>query len=264
MDSGSRLINWRFGLKQFQMVVALFAFASSSAASQAPANAHKSAFGTGWECNRGFAQSGDQCIQVQIPPNAELDVFGHGWQCRRGYAQTGDACIQVRIPGNAHLDVFGHGWECDRGFRQQANGCVSVLVPEHAHLDVFGHGWECNSNYKQQGSGCIVMSPQESQEAQQRQRELIQRFAVQQRALDSVDWSNCNSELDRLRRSARDASDLASAVESAKNSYDSCRGDRSNDCSSERSHYESERSNFAGELDTVMSRYKSALSSCGR
>jgi hypothetical protein len=235
MDSAFRLLNARSCMDRLLLVVALLAFGSQAAASQQqiPANAHKSMFGTGWECNRGFARSGDQCVAVQIPQNAELDVFGHGWQCRRGYVQTSDACVPVRIPANAHLDLFGHGWECD-------------------------------SNYKRQDSGCIAMSAEEAKAAQQRQRELIQKFATQRRALDSLDWSGCNSELDRLRRSARDASDQASAVESAKSSYDSCRRDRSNDCSNEQSHYESERSNFVSELDTVMSRYKGALSSCGQ
>ena len=65
-------------MKRFFVIVALFAMQSFGIASQQPipANAHKSLFGTGWECNRGFAQRGEECVPVQVPPNAELDVFG--------------------------------------------------------------------------------------------------------------------------------------------------------------------------------------------
>ena len=188
-------------MKHVLAVVFLFVMPSFGASQERmPANAHKNILGTGWECNRGFAQRGGECVPVRVPPNAELDVFGHDWQCRRGYAQVAGACSPVQIPANAHLDVFGHGWECDRGFRQQAGSCVSFAMPAHAHLNVFGHGWECDNNYKQQDGGCTVMSPQEVQEAQRRDREMVQRLAERRRALDSVDWSACNDELDRLRR----------------------------------------------------------------
>jgi hypothetical protein len=247
------------------VLLALCCRGPSHAASQEriPANAHKNLLGTGWECNRGFQQRGDSCVPVQIPANAQLDILGHGWECRRGYSQNGRTCEPVRIPANAHLDILGHGWECDRGFREQANGCVRVIVPAHAHLDVLGHGWECDANYKHQRDSCTPMSPGEIQEAQRTYRELAQRFAAQRRALEAVDWSSCNYELDRLRRRARDAADKATQVESAKSNYESCRARGTGDCSSDRSSYDSAVSSFAGELDGVMSSYKSVLNSCG-
>jgi chromosome segregation ATPase len=107
------------------------------------------------------------------------------------------------------------------------------------------------------------MSSQEIEETQRKYRELAARLAAQSRALEAVDWADCNSELDRLRRAARDASDNASEVESAKSEYESCRDERRRDCSSERSQYEGELQGFTSELDTVVSRYKGALSSCG-
>jgi hypothetical protein len=51
-----------------------------------PANARKSTFGSGWECNRGFGQSGNQCVAVEVPatpsPLPMLLEGGSGAQLR--------------------------------------------------------------------------------------------------------------------------------------------------------------------------------------
>lgn len=122
---------------------------------QIPLNAGLDVYGHGWTCNRGYRQSGNECLSVLIPANAELDVYGHGWTCSRGYRQSGNECVLVQIPVNAELDVYGHGWTCSRGYKQSGNGCAPVQIPQNAGLDVYGHGWTCNRGYRQAGSECV-------------------------------------------------------------------------------------------------------------
>ena len=132
-----------------------------------PTNAHRSTLGTGWECDRGHRQSGNQCIAVQIPLNAHLDFLGHAWECDRGFRQTGVTCVAVQVPRNGHIDFLGHGWECDRGFRQSGPECMAVGIPPNARLDFLGNAWECNSGFKPQSGACVAMTAQEVSQAQQ-------------------------------------------------------------------------------------------------
>ena len=92
-----------------------------------PANAHVDVYGTGWDCNRGFRKSGNECVEVKIPLNANIDVYGSGWDCDRGYRKVGNECVPVKVPENAHIDVYGSGWDCDREYQQVGNECVSFV-----------------------------------------------------------------------------------------------------------------------------------------
>ncbi len=235
-----------------------------------PTNAHLDFVGNGWECDRGFHQVGTGCQAVSLPANAQLDFVGHGWECRRGFRQVGLACEAVGVPLNAHLDFVGHGWECDRGFQQVGGSCQPVTVPTNAHLDFVGHGWECDKGFRRQMNGCAAMTAAEILAAQRAEANLITQLRQRQQSLDLVDWSSCSSELDRLRRAARDAGDQATTVESAKDEYETCQRRQTsqeradNSCASKRTEYESARSEADSQVDTVMSRIKSVTASCGR
>lgn len=129
-----------------------------------PTNAGLDVYGHNWTCNRGFKQSGTECVAVQIPVNGELDVYGHGWTCSRGFKSSGNACVAVNVPENGILDVYGHGWTCSRGYRQSGNTCAPVLIPENGELDVYGHGWTCSRGYKSSGSSCVAVNIPENGE----------------------------------------------------------------------------------------------------
>lgn len=87
-------------------------------------------------------------------------------------------------------------------------------------------------------------------------------------ASHAADWDSCADDLDRLRRAARDATDVAERVKSAAADLENCRreprfydsyGDR---CSSKSSDYESEVSTLSSELDTVSRRVRDVSYSC--
>jgi hypothetical protein len=61
-----------------------------------------------------------------IPANAKLNVFDNDWECQRGYRQSGAECIAVQLPQNAKLNVFGNDWECTYGYRRNGNECIPV------------------------------------------------------------------------------------------------------------------------------------------
>ena len=135
------------------MILLIFCFwAVSSSAQDIPKNAHKNTYGTGWECDRGYYKSGNECLQVQIPENAQLNYYGHGWECKRGFYKSGKKCLPVQIPKNAQLNYYGHGWECKRGFYKFGSKCVAVQIPENAQLNYYGHGWECKRGFYKSGN----------------------------------------------------------------------------------------------------------------
>lgn len=87
-------------------------------------------------------------------------------------------------------------------------------------------------------------------------------------SLHAADWDSCADDLDRLRRAARDATEVAERVKSAAEDLENCRrdprfydtpGDR---CSSKSSDYESEASTLSSELDTVSRRVRDVGYSC--
>jgi len=123
-----------------------------------PQNSHKNPYGSGWECNRGFKQVGNECQKVQIPLNAVLDILGHDWECSRGFKNVGNQCVKVILPKNAGLDILGHDWECIRGFQQVGNECQKVLVPANAALDILGHDWECKRGFQRVGNECSKLT----------------------------------------------------------------------------------------------------------
>ena len=85
----------------------------------------------------------------------------------------------------------------------------------------------------------------------------------------AADWNSCADDLDRLRRSARDATDIAERVKSKASELENCRNfpgtfDLMRDrCRSVTSDYESEVSNLQSELDTTDRRVRDVSSSCG-
>jgi hypothetical protein len=81
-------------------------------------------YDSGWQCERGFRQSDQACVPVEVPPNAYLDGSGKNWKCERGFRNSGRECIAVKIPVNAHLDQSGNDWNCDRPFWRQRDDCV--------------------------------------------------------------------------------------------------------------------------------------------
>ena len=84
-----------------------------------------------------------------------------------------------------------------------------------------------------------------------------------------VDWSSCQDDLDRARRSARDASDYASEVESKHNELQDCVNypdtyDLLQDgCRHYRTDYEDAKTNLTSELDTLNNRLRDVQYSCG-
>jgi hypothetical protein len=42
--------------------------------------------------------------------------LGSGWRCERGFRESGEACVPVEVPSNRYLDAYGKGWKCERGF----------------------------------------------------------------------------------------------------------------------------------------------------
>jgi hypothetical protein len=87
--------------------------------------------------------------------------------------------------------------------------------------------------------------------------------------VNSADWSSCADDLDRLRRAARDAADVASEVKSKAEEFENCKtypdthdllGDR---CRSQAYDYQSKLDDLKSELSTVASRVRSVNSSCG-
>ena len=49
---------------------------------------------------------------------------GAGWECERGFAKSGDGCLAVVVPANAHLRYDGASWECDKPYLKRNGLCV--------------------------------------------------------------------------------------------------------------------------------------------
>ncbi|MBU2227408.1 MAG: hypothetical protein KJ936_07035, partial [Proteobacteria bacterium] len=85
---------------------------------------------------------------------------------------------------------------------------------------------------------------------------------------NSTDWYSCADDLDRLRRAARDAADVANDVKSKADDFENCKRfpdiydliqDR---CRGKAYDYQSALSNLESELNTVDRRIRSVSSSC--
>jgi hypothetical protein len=85
----------------------------------------------------------------------------------------------------------------------------------------------------------------------------------------AANWDSCADDLDRLRRSARDASDKANEVKAKSEEVENCKRypdmyDLMRDrCRSKLSEYQSTLRDLESELGTVDSRIRSARLSCG-
>ncbi len=77
------------------LAVLLLMIPSLLLAGDMPKNAHPNIFGTGWDCDRGYYKSGQQCIKVIVPENASIDIYGSGWACNKGYKKSNNSCIPM-------------------------------------------------------------------------------------------------------------------------------------------------------------------------
>lgn len=153
---------WHWILRGLFVLLGLMVF--EAGAQPMPPNASPRQFGSGWQCNRGFYRSANECLPVQIPQNAELNFRGDDWQCRRGFYRSGSGCSPVQVPQNAELNFRGDDWQCRRGFYRAGNGCTPVQIPQNAELNFRGDDWQCRRGFYRLGSGCSpVQVPQNAE-----------------------------------------------------------------------------------------------------
>ncbi|MEJ2122686.1 MAG: hypothetical protein P8Z76_18700, partial [Alphaproteobacteria bacterium] len=99
-------------------------------------------------------------VAIKVPANGYLvsATYGRGWECERGYRVTGEDCVVVRVPENGYFINASHGpgWRCEYGFQAVDESCVALKLPETAHIDYSGNGWDCNRPYRQQGGRCVL------------------------------------------------------------------------------------------------------------
>ena len=106
-----------------------------------PANAHAKSYSDGWECDRGYRQEEDSCIEIEIPANAYATgrSYGSGWECAHGYRRADDACTAILVPLDAFLNSNGDGWTCNRLFRRVDEVCEAIIAPANGYL-IEGYG----------------------------------------------------------------------------------------------------------------------------
>ena len=104
--------NARLGVFAYALVLlALLAATAEPAGAQSveagtPANATANAYGSGWQCDRGFRNVDGTCLAVTVPANAFLTgSYGSGWACSHGYKQDNDACDPLVVPANAYISA---------------------------------------------------------------------------------------------------------------------------------------------------------------
>jgi len=71
---------------------------------------------------------------AQVPANAEPVPWGKGWECSRGFYDSGRSCRAVVLPEHAVLDFTGHRWVCDDGFLRRGQRCV--VLSEATDLEI--------------------------------------------------------------------------------------------------------------------------------
>ena len=134
----------RHSLSPILIAMLLLALGSSVAAAQAkpvdeaPPNSHESAYGGGWDCDRGYQRIQQSCLALVVPSNAYLDSSGDGWACERGFRKLKDGCIEIDLPPHAFLGASGNRWECQRGYRKAEQSCEVIDIPASAYLDASG------------------------------------------------------------------------------------------------------------------------------
>ena len=65
-----------------------------------------------------------------MPANAQLNYLGNGWECQKGYFKSGNQCGQVVLPENAQLNYLGNGWECKQGYKKIKSECSAMTADE--------------------------------------------------------------------------------------------------------------------------------------
>jgi hypothetical protein len=108
-----------------------------------------------------------------IPQNAHPNIYGKGWECDRGYYKSGQNCVKVTPPQNASIDFLGHGWECDRGFKKFNNACIpmtsnelqkqnaleqKILKKVQARQRIAARGGDCEIEYKTNAEVCVEIN----------------------------------------------------------------------------------------------------------
>jgi len=134
----------------------------------------------------------DLLFGESIPKNAHPNIFNSGWQCDRGYKRSGQECVKVVVPENAHIGIYGSGWQCDRGYKRSGQECVKVVVPENAHIDIYGSGWQCDRGYKKVESTCVPMTKEELKKQKELEQAILRE--IQRRKTQGVSGDDCETE----------------------------------------------------------------------
>ena len=127
-----------------------------------------------------------------LPNNSHPNIYGTGWDCDRGYYKSGQQCIKVVVPENASIDIYGSGWACNRGYYKSGDKCVKVIVPENASIDIYGSGWACNKGYKKSNNACVPMTREELQKQKELEQAIFDK--IQKRRLQGVSGDDCETE----------------------------------------------------------------------
>jgi len=161
-----------------------------------PDNAHLNIYGNEWECDCGYYRSGQQCKKVVVPQNAHINMYGNGWECDRGYYRSDNECKQVIVPENAHLNIYGNGWDCDKGYFRSDQKCEKVIVPPNAQLNIYGNGWECDKGFKRVNQSCIPITAVELQQQNELEKKLIEELLRKRSLITNVVGNSCRSSED--------------------------------------------------------------------
>jgi hypothetical protein len=64
-----------------------------------------------------------------VPANAHLSAFGNDFECERLYRKRDNRCEALVIPEHAFVDDshYGRGWHCEQGYRESAASWSEVL-----------------------------------------------------------------------------------------------------------------------------------------
>jgi len=134
------------------LVIVLLIIPRLLLAGDLPSNSHLNIYGTGWDCDRGYYKSGQQCIKIIVPENANIDIYGSGCACNKGYKKSKNACVPMtreelqkqkeleqtisdKIQKRRLQGVSGD--DCETEYKTNAEVCVEIK----------GVDLDCNKNY---------------------------------------------------------------------------------------------------------------------
>jgi len=125
-------------------------------------NASAKSYGDGWECNVGYRQKGETCLEVTVPDNAYSTnrTYGLGWECLRGFRKDREAnCVAVEVPEGGYLDPSGERWRCLRGHIKIDDTCHRIILPLHSYLAEASAGvpWICDRGFEPKGERCVAI-----------------------------------------------------------------------------------------------------------